>query len=104
MSIAPFIFIVPECYCEYALLAHERVHFDEQIRVLTIPWWVCYLLSADFRFKAELRAYSKQIELGGVSIDKAAELIATKYRLNVTALEAAEALSTLKTLKQNIQP
>jgi hypothetical protein len=55
-------------------------------------WWGFYVLSPKFRLRAEVRAYRRQIELGGLRVDQAAQLIATRYFLRITAERAGELL------------
>jgi len=84
MTIAPFVIIDPRFINDKTLLAHEEIHYKEQIRVLTLPWWILYLLSPTFRLHAEVRAYKRQIELGGITVDLAAYFISSRYRLNIS--------------------
>lgn len=102
LCIAPFIFVRPECASDSALIAHEMVHYKEQVAVLVIPWWIRYLCSRKFRLLAELRAYSKQIALKGIYLERAAYLISTNYRLNISLAEAKEALKTMDLLNKNV--
>lgn len=73
----PFIVVRPGCASDKALIEHELVHYREQRRVLTLPWLLCYWLSKEFRLKAEVRAYKRQIELGGITLNRAAEMLET---------------------------
>lgn len=82
----PFIFVRPAQRDNAALIEHELVHYREQ-RWIT-PWWVLrYLLSRKFRLAAEVRAYRRQIELGGITQDQAAQML-THYRLGITVDQA----------------
>jgi hypothetical protein len=92
LTIAPFIFIVPQHIDDAALIAHETVHYKEQLKWLVIPWWIAYLVSSDFRKNAEVRAYKKQISLGGCSYSQAAYWLSTNYRLDITEEEAYKEL------------
>jgi hypothetical protein len=58
----------------------------------TFSWIAHYLLSRKFRFDAEVRAYRRQIELGGVTPAQAAQAL-LNYRLGITLEKAIEALS-----------
>jgi len=90
LTVWPFIFMVnPD---DQPLVAHEIVHFAEQIRWLVLPWWVAYLLSAAFRKGAEVRAYRAQIAAGG-DIEMCALYLAHNYRLGITAEQARQKLS-----------
>lgn len=88
----PFIFIRPASANDQALIEHERVHLAEQARWLVLPWFAAYVLSRRFRQAAEIRGYRRQIELGGISVDQAAELL-VRYRTGVTRETARQLLA-----------
>lgn len=90
-TVYPFIFVRPEKAEDTALIAHELVHYQEQRKSLVLPWLVLYLLWPMFRLKAEVRAYQRQIALGGIGIQEAAKMLES-YRLNITQEEAEIAL------------
>lgn len=92
LTIAPFVFIVPEHIYDAPLIAHEMIHYQEQKRWFVLPWWIAYLLSRTFRKDAEVRAYKTQIHLGGCSIEQAARWLSTNYFLGITQQEAEELL------------
>ena len=90
MTIWPFIFVLPTHRHNVPLIEHELVHYREQ--AWTTPVWVLrYLLSRKFRFAAEVRAYRRQIELGGITQAQAAQML-TRYKLGITLADAASAL------------
>lgn len=89
-TIWPLILIRPECQYDFALIEHELVHYREQAWI-TPFWGLCYLLSKKFRLAAEVRAYTRQIEVGGITIEQAS-LLLTHYRLNITQEQALQAL------------
>jgi hypothetical protein len=68
------------------------VHYREQ-GCLVLPWWALYLCSRRFRQAAEVRAYRRQYELGGITIEKAAWRLATQYRLGIDEARARELLA-----------
>jgi hypothetical protein len=88
ITIAPFIFIAPEQADDAALVAHENVHYKEQLKWLMIPWWIAYLVSRTFRKNAEVRAYKVQIALGGCTVQQAAHWMSTNYMLGISQQEA----------------
>lgn len=91
LTVWPFIFVRPAQRGNAALIEHELVHYREQ-RWIT-PWWVLrYLLSRKFRLVGEVRAYRRQIALGGITQDQAAQML-THYRLGITFNQAQEALA-----------
>jgi hypothetical protein len=92
ITIAPFIFIAPSKADDKALVAHEMVHYKEQLKWLVIPWWIAYLVSRTFRKNAEIRAYKVQIALGGISVQQAAYWMSTIYMLGISQQEAEELL------------
>ena len=87
----PFIFVRPEQCSDTALIEHELVHYREQAWIT--PFWVLlYLVSRKFRLGAEIRAYTRQIELGGVTREQAA-LALLSYRLGITYGKAMQVLA-----------
>jgi hypothetical protein len=93
LTIAPFIFVIPGHANDQALIAHEKVHFNEQLRWLILPWWIAYLLNSSFRLRAEVRGYKVQINQGGCSVQQAALWLSTNYRLNITQQQAEQLLA-----------
>ena len=86
----PFIFVKPEHRSDSALIAHELVHYQEQAWIT--PLWVAlYLISRKFRLAAEVRAYTRQIQLGGVTREQAAKALLS-YRLGITYAKAMQDL------------
>lgn len=91
ITVWPFVFIRPERLLDSGLIEHERVHLREQARWLVLPWWALYLCSRRFRLAAEVRAYRRQIAVGGISISAAACLL-LNYRTGVTYTQAKRLL------------
>ena len=87
----PFIFVRPEHQADTALIEHELVHYHEQAWI-TPAWVILYFVSRKFRLAAEVRAYTRQIELGGVTREQAACALLS-YRLGTTYGRAMQALS-----------
>lgn len=92
LAIWPFIFVQPRFRHHHGLIQHELVHLNEQRRSFVIPWLLSYLLSKRFRLKAEVRAYRRQIEVGGTSVQRAARNL-LQYRIGITYEEALSLLS-----------
>ena len=90
-SVWPFIFVRPEQRSDIALIEHELVHFREQAWIMPV-WVLLYLVSRKFRLAAEIRAYTRQIEMGGVTREQAAHALLS-YRLGITFGKAMEALA-----------
>jgi len=86
----PFIFVRPEHRSDIALIEHELVHYKEQAWITPV-WVLLYLVSRKFRLAAEVRAYTRQIELGGVTREQAAHALLS-YRLGITYGKAMKAL------------
>jgi len=86
MSLWPFIFVLPEHSSNTGLIEHELVHYREQAWVAPI-WWVRYLCSKSFRQAAEVRAYKRQIEVGGITKEWAAVMLLS-YNLGITFSES----------------
>ena len=90
-SLWPFILVKPEERGNVALIEHELVHYREQAWIMP-AWVLLYLVSRRFRLAAEIRAYTRQIALGGVSREQAAQAL-LGYRLGITLATALKALS-----------
>ena len=90
-SFWPFIFVRPEHRSDNLLIEHELVHYREQAWITPI-WVFLYLVSRKFRLAAEIRAYTRQIELGGVSKGEAAHALLS-YRLKISYDEAMRAFA-----------
>lgn len=82
VTIWPFIVVLPEHATNPGLIEHEMVHYREQSWITAI-WWVRYVISKSFRQAAEVRAYKRQIEVGGISVETAANMLLC-YRLGIT--------------------
>lgn len=93
LTVWPFVFITPACAQDTALIAHENVHYKEQIKYLVVFWWIAYLLNKTFRQNAEVRAYKVQLGLGGLTVDQAAHYLSTIYWLGITQEQAVKLLS-----------
>ena len=91
VSLWPFIFVRPEHRSDIALIEHELVHYREQAWITPV-WVFLYLVSRNFRLAAEVRAYTRQIELGGVTQEQAAHALLS-YRLGITYGKAMKALA-----------
>jgi len=90
-SLWPFIFVRPEQRSDIALIEHELVHYQEQAWIT--PLWVgLYLVSRKFRLAAEVRAYTRQIQLGGLTREQAAHALLS-YRLGITYGQAMQDLA-----------
>ena len=87
----PFILVRPEHRGDIALIEHELVHYREQAWITPV-WVLFYLASRKFRLAAEVRAYTRQIEMGGVTREQAAHAL-LGYRLGITFGKAMRALS-----------
>jgi len=87
----PFIFVRPEHRNDITLIEHELVHYKEQAWITPV-WVILYFVSRKFRLAAEVRAYTRQIELGGVTREQAAHALLA-YRLGITYGKAMQALA-----------
>lgn len=90
-TVCPIIFVRPEKADDHALIAHEIVHYCEQEKMGVALWLARYAASKTFRLEAEVRAYKRQIELGGITVEKAAQLL-TQYKLGISHAEAVAKL------------
>ena len=91
-SLWPFIFVRPEHRSDIALIEHELVNYREQAWIMPV-WVMLYLVSRKFRLAAEVRAYNRQIELGGLSKAETAPHALLSYRLGTTYEKAMQALA-----------
>ena len=64
ISLWPFIFVRPEHRSDNSQIEHELVYYKKQAWI-TPMWVLLYLVSRKFRLAAEVRAYTRQIQLGG---------------------------------------
>lgn len=92
LTIWPFVFARPAMRSNRGLIEHELVHYREQ-RWWTPVWWARYLLSPAFRQAAEVRAYRRQIEVGGIGAAVAAHYLSTRYRLDLSYARALALLT-----------
>ncbi|MDO8251390.1 MAG: hypothetical protein Q7T78_16955 [Rhodoferax sp.] len=91
ITLWPVILVRPSQRSNMPLIEHELVHYREQAWIT--PVWVArYLLSRKFRLAAEVQAYTRQIELGGITCEQAAQML-TFYKLGITLKQAQEALA-----------
>lgn len=94
ITIGPISFIRPQYKDDSGLKAHEIVHQKQFWRTLGfgVPLW--YLLSKKYRLKCELEAYKVQMQdpIRPISAIKAADLLSSRYRLNITFEEALKLL------------
>lgn len=87
----PFIFIRPSKRDDVGLLAHEQVHVRQWKRnpFMFVP----YLFSKKRRLAYEVEAYREQLTHYPERLDRIAEILATKYRLDITKEQALAALT-----------
>lgn len=88
MSLWPFILVLPEHSSNTGLIEHELVHYREQAWVTPI-WWFKYIFNKSFRLAAEVRAYKRQIAVGGITKESAV-LMLLQYNLGISYSEALE--------------
>ena len=84
------IFVLPDQAKNIGLIEHELVHYREQAWIAPL-WWLRYALSKSFRLAAEVRAYKRQIEVGGITRLTAAVML-LNYGLGITLEEAFKEL------------
>ena len=85
ITIWPFILTKVD---DRGLIEHEMVHYREQAWIAPV-WWLRYLLSKSIRQAAEVRAYTRQIEVGGITRLSAAAMM-LNYKLDLTLTDALE--------------
>lgn len=76
-----------------ALIAHERCHQEQQRRDGTLRFWWRYLTNKQARFDYELEAYRVWCAVAPQDQDYCARVLAGKYGLGLTAMQALVALS-----------
>jgi len=93
---AIFIFIKPEYREDIGLLAHERTHVRQFLRLFFIHSFK-YLFNKDYRYWCEVEAYGRQLQVNGNLdyLDLYAGFICREYNLdvdfNATALDLIDA-------------
>ena len=90
ITVWPVIFVLPDQADNVGLLEHELVHYREQAWIAPL-WWLRYVLSKSFRLAAEVRAYKRQIEVGGITRLTAAAML-LNYGLGITLEQALQKL------------
>ena len=81
----PFIFIRPEHKGDKGLLEHEKVHRKQWLRTLGLHS-LLYLFVEDYRLHAEVEAFREQARYyPDDRTSTFARLLATNYKLNITA-------------------
>ena len=90
ITIWPVILVLPEHAENVGLIEHEMVHYREQAWIAPL-WWLRYALSKSFRLAAEVRAYKRQIEVGGISKLTAAVML-LNYGLGLTLEQSLQLL------------
>lgn len=90
ITVWPVIFVLPDQADNVGLIEHEMVHYREQAWIAPL-WWLRYVLSKSFRLAAEVRAYKRQIEVGGITRLTAAVML-LNYGLGITLEEAFKEL------------
>lgn len=88
ISIWPVILVLPDQANNVGLIEHEMVHYREQAWIAPL-WWLRYVLSKSFRLAAEVRAYKRQIEVGGITRLTAAAML-LNYGLDITLEQALQ--------------
>ena len=63
ITIAPFVFVLPQYADNKAILAHEQVHLDQVKRMRWIPFYWNYLFNIGFRRSVEAEGKAKQREV-----------------------------------------
>ena len=90
ISVWPVILVLPDHANNVGLIEHEMVHYREQAWIAPL-WWLRYALSKSFRLEAEVRAYKRQIEVGGITRLTAAAML-LNYGLGITLEQALQLL------------
>lgn len=90
ITVWPVIFVLPDQAKNIGLIEHEMVHYREQAWIAPL-WWLRYVLSKSFRLAAEVRAYKRQIEVGGITRLTAAAML-LNYGLGITLEQALQQL------------
>lgn len=87
----PFIFIRPQYRYDEGLIAHEKVHRWQWLRTFGLHSFL-YLLSDEYKLRAEVEAYREQLKYSPGRELLFAGFIAGKYGLSISYADAAEAL------------
>ena len=87
LTVGSAILIRPHCRGDIGLLEHELVHVG-QWRCSFGLFWALYIFSKKHRLKYELEAYRRHLQLAPDSAAHFAQLLATRYRLDLSVDEA----------------
>jgi hypothetical protein len=76
-----------------SLLAHEKIHVKQQLKMGVEAWWDKYILDEEFRFQQELEAHKAEFMMGG-NLKVIAERLASPLYGNLTTVRIAMELIT----------
>jgi hypothetical protein len=76
-----------------SLLAHEKTHVRQQLKMGVEVWWEKYILDKEFRFQQELEAHRVEYMMGG-NLKVIAERLASPLYGNLTTVRIAMELIT----------
>jgi hypothetical protein len=57
------IVIRPGIINKESLIAHEKVHCEQMLKVGAVYFWFKYLICSDFRFRVEAEAYATSVKV-----------------------------------------
>jgi hypothetical protein len=92
ITVWPFVFVRPARRADQPFIEHELVHYREMAWWSPV-WWLLYLLVPAFRQATEVRAYRRQIALGGIAPATVAFYLSDRYRLDLSYASAMRLLS-----------
>jgi hypothetical protein len=90
------ILVRPENRNDIGVIEYELVHYREHAWIMPV-WVFLYFVSRKFRHAAEVRAYARQIEMGGVTREQAAHALLSD-RLGLTFGKAMQGTVMAKVL------
>ena len=76
-----------------SLIAHEKTHVRQQLKMGVEIWWARYIADEDFRFSQELEAHQVEYRAGG-RLKVIAERLASPLYGNLTTVRIAAGLIT----------
>lgn len=89
MTVSPSLILIrPERANDRALIAHEQRHVQQMREIGTLRFWWNYLTNPAFRLRVEVEAYRVQLDFAPSGLDRMAELLSTRYFLDITKPQA----------------
>lgn len=95
IAVCPWLMLVAIEYRNHApLLAHERIHQDQQRRDGLLTFWFGYLFNKTKRLNYEVEAYKVWVQVAPKDLERCVWYLTKSYEFNLTDAEATALLTT----------